>query len=83
MSKLIGKEKLSIGLLEYTKQNGSEEVDDDKDVRVSVVRGRKITITTISVILVGGKLLMKSTKMTLLEDRQYIRVKKIWIKTIS
>lgn len=34
-----------MGLAELIEQNNSEEVNDDKDVRVSAIRGRKITTT--------------------------------------
>ena len=56
-----------MSLAEPIKQNGSEEVDNDKDVRVSVVRGKKITITTACAILAGGKQLTRSIKVTLLK----------------
>ncbi len=58
-----------MGLAEPTEQNGSEEVNDDKDIKVSAVRGKKITITTVSTILTGGKLLTASSKVTLPEGR--------------
>ncbi len=45
-----------MGLVEPKKHSGSDKVDDDKDVRVSVVRSRKITTTTTSIILAGRKL---------------------------
>ncbi len=56
-----------MGLAELTKQGGSEEVDYDKDVRVLVVKGRKITTTTTSEIPASGKLSTASSMMTLLE----------------
>lgn len=34
----------------------SEEVNKDKDVGILVVRGKKITTTTVSIILTGGRL---------------------------
>ena len=55
-------------IAEIIKQNGSEEVNNNKNVRVSVVKGRKITTTTASAILVVRKLSMASTKVTLLGD---------------
>ncbi len=67
--------------MEPTKQSGSEKVDDDKDIKVSAVRGRKITTTTASARPAGGKLLMASSKITLLEGEQDVRMKKIWIET--
>ncbi len=70
-----------MGLAEPTKQSGSEEVDDDEDVRVSAVRDRKITTTIASAILVGGKLSTASSKVTLPEGGQDVRVKKVWIET--
>ncbi len=45
---------MSLG--EPTEQSGSEEVNDDKDVRVLAVRGRKIITTTASVIPADRKL---------------------------
>ncbi len=51
--------------MELIEQSGSEEVIDNKDVRVSVIRGRKITTTIVSAIPIENKLLMISTKMTL------------------
>ncbi len=66
-----------MGLTESIKPSGSEEVDDDKDVRVSAVRGRKITTTIASAIPAGGKLLTVSTKVILPEGVQDVRVKKI------
>lgn len=70
-----------MGLAKFTEYNGSKKVDNNKDVRVSVVRGRKIPITTTSVIFVGGKLSAALTKMTLQETGQNMRVKNIWIET--
>ncbi len=63
--------------MEPTEQNSSKEIDNDKDVKVSVVQGRIITITTINVILVDRKPLIGSTKVTLPEGRQDVRVKKV------
>lgn len=48
---------------------GSKEVDNNKDIRVSAIRGKKIITTTASTISVGGKLLMVSTKIILLKGR--------------
>ncbi len=70
-----------MGLAEPTERGGSEEVDDDKDVRVSAVRGRKITTTTASAIPTSGKLSTASFKVTLPEGGQDVRVKKVWIET--
>ena len=73
-----------MGLAEPTEQSGAEEVDDDEDVRVSAVRGRKITTTTASTIPAGGRLSTASTKMTLpVSGGQDVRVKKVWIETTS
>ena len=54
---------------------------EDKDVKVLVVKSRKITTTTASAIFANRKLLTTSTKVTLLEDTQDVKVKKIWIET--
>ncbi len=70
-----------MGLAKPKEQSGGEEVNDNKYVRVLIVKGKKITTTTTSVILVGGKLLTTSTKMTLPEGEQVVRVKKVWIET--
>ena len=78
MSKLIGWDELPMGLTEPTEQSGAEKVDDNKNVRILAVRGRKIITTTASAILVGGKLLTISTKMTLpVSGGHDVRVKKI------
>ncbi len=72
-----------MGLAEPIEQSDSEEVDDNKDVRVSAVRGRKITTTTTSAIPAGGKLSIASIKVTLPKVVQNVRVKKVWIETTS
>ncbi len=66
-----------MGLAEPIEQSDSEEVDDNKDVRVSAVKGRKITTTTTNAIPAGGKLLTVSSKMTLPESGQDVKVKKV------
>lgn len=66
-----------MSLAKSTKQNSSEEVNKNKDIRVSVIRGRKITITTTSAILAGGKLSTASAKITSLKGGQDVRVKKV------
>ncbi len=66
-----------MGLAEPVKQSGSKEVNDDRNIRVSAVRKRKITTTIASAIPMSGKLSTASTKVTLLEGRQNMRVKKI------
>ncbi len=66
-----------MGLAEPTEESSSEEVDDDEDVRVSTVRGRKITTTIANAIPAGGKLSTASSKVTLLEGGQDVRVKKV------
>lgn len=58
-----------MGLAEPIEQGDSEEVDDDKDVRVSIVKDRKIITTIASAIPASGKLLMTSFKVTLPEDK--------------
>ena len=72
-----------INLIKPTKQSSNEEVNDNKDVEVSIVKGKKIIITTISAIFADGKLSTTSTKIALPEDEQDVRVKKIWIETSS
>ncbi len=66
-----------MGLAKPTEQIGSQKVNDDKDVRVSAVRGRKITTTTASVILAYGKLSTASFKVILPKSGQDVRVKKV------
>ena len=78
MSKLIDKHKLPIGLAEPIKQNSSKKVNDNKYIKVSMLRRRKITITTVCIILAERKLSIITTKITFLKlDRQDIRVKKV------
>lgn len=55
--------------VEPIKQSNSEEFNDKKDIKVSAIKNRKITITIISIIPAGRKLLMVSRKMTLPEGR--------------
>ena len=66
-----------MGLAEPTKQSSSKNIDDKKDIRVSAVKGKKITTIIANIIPAGGKLLMASTKMTLLEAGQDMNMKKI------
>ncbi len=66
-----------MGLAELIEQSVSEEIDDNEDVRVLIVRGKKIITTTASVILVSRKLSTASIKVTLPEVGQDIRVKKV------
>lgn len=58
-------------------QHSGEKVNNNKDVRILVVKGRKITIIIISVKLIFGKLLMASTKIALVEDGQNGNISKI------
>lgn len=51
--------------------------NNNKDVKLLVIRGRKIIITTISIILASGKLLTISTKVTWSEDKQDVKMKKV------
>ena len=66
-----------MSLAKLKKQNSSKKINNNKDVRVLAVRGRKITITTVNIIPASEKLLTALIKVTLLEDRQNVRVKKI------
>ena len=73
-----------MGLTKLTKQNSSEKVNDNKDVKVLAVRSRKITTTTITnTILVGQKLSMVAIKMTLSEGWQDVRVKKYGLRLLA
>lgn len=51
---------------------------DKEDVRVLVIRGREIDITTTSTKPTNEKLLMLSTKVVLVENKQNISMSKIW-----
>ena len=64
-------------LAELTELSDSEGVDDDEDIRVSAVKGRKITTTTVCAILIGGKLLTALINVTLPEGGQDVSVKKV------
>lgn len=55
-------------LVEFTKQI-YKKINDDKDIRVSMVKGRKITIIIISAISASRKLSIVSTKLILSERR--------------
>ncbi len=66
-----------MSLTELIEQSGKEKVNDYKDVKVSVIRDKKITTTIASIILAGGKLSTTSTKVTLSKSVQDIRVKKV------
>lgn len=63
--------------LQRQQQYSSEEINDDKNVRIPAVKGRKITITTASAKPVVGKLLTASTKVVLIEDGRDVNVRKI------
>lgn len=54
--------------LQEQHQRGSEEVDDNEDIRVLMIRGEKIVTSTASAKLPIGKLLMVLTKMILVEN---------------
>lgn len=58
-----------MGLAKATEQNSSEEVDDNKDIKVLTIRSRKITITTVITVSASRKLSIVLTKIILLEDR--------------
>lgn len=62
--------------MECTKRY-SEQIDDNKDVKILVVRRKKIAITTLGTKPAIEKLLMVSTKMAFAEDGQDVSVKKV------
>lgn len=64
-------------------QNGSKKIDDNKNIKIPVLKGRKIIITTANTISVCRKLLTALTTVILPECWQDVRVKKIWIKITS
>ena len=70
-------------LAEPIEQSDNKKVNDNKDVKVLVVKSRKITITTVSTIFVDRKLSTALIKVTLPKNGQDVRVKKIWIQTTS
>ena len=72
-----------MGLAKLTEQNDSEEVDDNKNIKRSAIKNRKISITTTNVIPVSRKQLIAWIKVTLSEDKQNMRVKKVWIEITS
>lgn len=57
-----------MSLMEPIKQSSSDEVNENKDVKISIVKSKKITITIINTISAGIKLLTVSTNMTLPES---------------
>ncbi len=67
------------GLTERTEQSGSEQVDDDEEVRVPALKGRKVAMTTAGAKPEGGKLLTASTRVALGKDGQDVSVRKVWI----
>lgn len=62
---------------------GSKKVDDDEDVRISAVKDRKIATIIANTKCAVEKLLMAPIKIALMEDRQDVSVKKIWIENPS
>lgn len=64
--------------MEYTKSS-SKKIDDDENIRVLVVKDKKIAIITLSAKPVVGKLLTVSTKVVFVENWQDKSIKKVWI----
>lgn len=60
-------------------QHGSEEVNDNKDIRILAICGKKIVIILASTKSTVGKLLTMSIKVALMKDGQDMNIKKIWI----
>lgn len=58
-------------------QRDSEEIDNNKNVNVPAIRGKKIVITIASAKRVVEKLLTVLTKVDLVEDKQDMSVIKI------
>ena len=52
--------------MEPQEWNSSEKVNNDKNIRVSIVKSMKFIITTTSIISASKKLSTVSTKVTLL-----------------
>lgn len=63
--------------LQKQQQYSNEEVNNNKDVKVLMVKGRKIATTIASAKPVVKNLLTTLTKVALIEDSQDINVRKI------
>lgn len=58
-----------MGLAKLTEQNGGQKVNDNEDIRVSVVKNWKIMITTRNTILAARKLLTTFTNIIQLDRK--------------
>lgn len=72
-----------MNIVEPMKQSGGKEIYNNKNIRILVKMGNKITTTTASIIFANRKLLTMLIKMILPKSRQDVKVMKVWIKTIS
>lgn len=66
-----------MGLAEPIEQSDSEEVNDNKNVRVSRVKSRKTITATINAISMCRRLLTVSIQMILPGNKQNVRVKNV------
>lgn len=57
--------------------NGSEKVDNNKNIRILAIKNKKVAITTLNAKLTIEKLLIVSTKVVLIKDGQDIYMRKI------
>lgn len=67
------------GLTKCKKQHNSKKVNNNKDIRILVFKNSKVIINTVSAKPTFKKLLTILTKMILVENRQNISIKKVWI----
>lgn len=82
MSRLLDKNKLLKSLIECTK-SGNKQIDNNQDIRILAVRNKKVAITILAKKLIIEKLLIVSTKMVLIKNKQDISIRKIWIQNIN
>lgn len=64
------------------KQLGSEEINDINNIRVSIVRNRKITTTSANTKPAIQKLLAPLTKATLIKNRRNINIQRYVFRTL-
>lgn len=55
--------------MEPMEQDYNKKVDDNKNIRVYIVKSKQIIITITNLISINGKLLIMLTKMILLKDK--------------
>lgn len=65
------------GLTEHMEENGSKQIDDDKEVTIPVYKGRKVTTTTADTKPARRKLLTALVKRALEKDVRDVSVRKV------